>query len=279
MTNREINDEKAESINIFSIKTLATDLLAMVAIGMFIGFLAPYGMDAITLFQSIAFWVTTSIVGYFIYAPIIIFFDRVSQTIIAKHWQRVAIATVLASCIMSFAIPIMIWLFFSKPITFFEQFIAIFPKALVIGGVITVISFIFDKIEQQRHQLQVSEQKILAHQTAENKNQRQGAQLLMQQLPIEKRGELLCLEMSDHYLKVFTDKGHHLVLMRFKDALSMLLDYPGFQTHRSWWVAHSAVVSVKKNDRRVSLLLKNQVEAPVSRTYLKQVKASGVFAG
>lgn len=279
MTNRESNDEKEESKSIFSIKTVSTDLLVMIAVGLFIGFLTPYGMDSLALHKSIAFWVVTCIIGYFIYTPTIILFNRITQAKITIHWQRTAIATVLASGVMSFAIPILIWLFFGKPTSFFEQFIEIFPKAIVIGGVITIISFIGDKMEQQRHQLQVSEQKILTHQKTENTNERQGAQLLMQQLPLEKRGELLCLEMSDHYLKVYTDKGHHLILMRFKDALSMLLDYPGFQTHRSWWVAHSAVVSVKKNDRRVSLLLKNQIEAPISRTYLKQVKASGVFAG
>lgn len=97
----------------------------------------------------------------------------------------------------------------------------------------------------------------------------------MNQLPIEKRGELLCLEMSDHYVKVYTSKGHHMVLMRFKNALSALSLYPGTQTHRSWWVAHNAIKQVKKDERKISLVLLNDLVVPVSRTYARDVKQAG----
>ena len=95
----------------------------------------------------------------------------------------------------------------------------------------------------------------------------------MEKLPLEKRGNLLCLEMDDHYLKVYTDKGHHLILMRFKDALALLESYAGLQTHRSWWVAIDAITTTQRDGRKVSLTLSNSLAVPVSRTYMKNITA------
>jgi len=98
----------------------------------------------------------------------------------------------------------------------------------------------------------------------------------MAQLPVDKRGKLFCLEMSDHYLKVYTDKGHHLILMRFKDALALLSDYQGLQTHRSWWVAIDAITKVNKDGRKTYLELTNELQVPVSKTYAEAVKAADI---
>ena len=99
--------------------------------------------------------------------------------------------------------------------------------------------------------------------------------MIREQLPANKRGELLAIETQDHYLKVYTDKGHHLILMRLKDALTLLNDYPGLQIHRSWWVANSAITTIEKADRKTWLVLKNGIKAPVSRTFTADVKKLG----
>ena len=99
----------------------------------------------------------------------------------------------------------------------------------------------------------------------------------MSLLPVDKRGELYCLEMDDHYVKVYTDKGHHMLLMRFKDALGLLEEFDGLQTHRSWWVSTQAVESVQKEQRKTTLVLKNQLRVPVSKTFNEAVKKAGLF--
>ena len=108
-------------------------------------------------------------------------------------------------------------------------------------------------------------------------NRNAGYEKLMAMLPIEKRGNLLCLQMDDHYLNVVTDNGQHLILMRFKDALDLLRDYPGLQTHRSWWVALEAVSSVRKEGRKHVLILSENIEVPVSKTYVENVKSAGLL--
>ena len=176
---------------------------------------------------------------------------------------------------MSFAISLISWFFFEIPINIPLQFPEIFPKALLIGSVITIITMARDHLAFQKAELAASKQALESSEQTAQEVVDQAYADFMAQLPVEKRGELLCLEMSDHYLKVYTDQGHHMLLMRFKDALAMLSSYEGLQTHRSWWVAKSAIVKVNKDGRKLQLVLSNGLAVPVSRTYLAEIKEAG----
>ncbi|PCJ49589.1 MAG: hypothetical protein COA74_05385 [Gammaproteobacteria bacterium] len=99
----------------------------------------------------------------------------------------------------------------------------------------------------------------------------------MQKIPKIIRGELLCLEMDDHYIKVHTDKGQHLLLMRMKDAIKELEGHKGLQTHRSWWVSEKAINGSIKEGRKVTLNLKKNIIVPVSRTYLPELKVRSLL--
>jgi DNA-binding LytR/AlgR family response regulator len=127
-------------------------------------------------------------------------------------------------------------------------------------------------LQIQKQQLLAQQVQLVAHQENKSTSRSKKYQEFMAKLPLEKRGQLLCLEMDDHYLKVHTDQGHHLLLMRFKDALSFLEDYPGVQAHRSWWVAKDAIVGEEKIGRKLLLKLVNQQLVPVSRSYTEKVK-------
>jgi hypothetical protein len=86
--------------------------------------------------------------------------------------------------------------------------------------------------------------------------------------------QLLALKAEDHYLKVITDGGSALILMKFEDALSALNGYPGIQTHRSWWVASSQLTelhSIAASTTHVTL--QNGEQAPISRRRRKTVNA------
>ena len=90
-------------------------------------------------------------------------------------------------------------------------------------------------------------------------------------------GRLLALQAEDHYLRVHTEIGSDLILMRLSDAIAELDGVEGAQTHRSWWVAKDAVAGAEKGDGRAVLKLGEGVEAPVSRTYAKSLREAGWF--
>ena len=83
------------------------------------------------------------------------------------------------------------------------------------------------------------------------------------------------MEAEDHYLRLHTSRGEDLILMRLSDALGELEGLEGAQTHRSWWVAKSAIGEVKRGDGRATIVLPNGKEAPVSRTYARALRKAG----
>jgi len=91
-------------------------------------------------------------------------------------------------------------------------------------------------------------------------------------LPPEVRGRILCLEMEDHYVRVHTDRGSALVLMRLGDAISAAHPVPGRQVHRSWWVSDEAVAGFERTGRTGLMRLVNGARVPVSQRYLRVVE-------
>jgi hypothetical protein len=85
---------------------------------------------------------------------------------------------------------------------------------------------------------------------------------------------LLAVTSEDHYLRIHTDRGSDLILMRIGDAITELAAEDGLQVHRSWWVKRDAVVEVRRSAARTELLLSNGVVVPVSRSCLPAVRAT-----
>lgn len=104
------------------------------------------------------------------------------------------------------------------------------------------------------------------------------AHSLLSRLPRKYReATLYAVSSEDHYLRVHTDLGQELILMRLADALKELSEMPGLQTHRSWWVALDGVTDSRRENNKTILILKSGTEAPVSRGRLQATKAAGLF--
>lgn len=99
---------------------------------------------------------------------------------------------------------------------------------------------------------------------------------LLERLPYNLReAEIYALSAEDHYVRIHTDKGDEMVLMRLSDAIKETHPLNGVQTHRSWWVAKAGVESIVRNNGKIILTLKNANTAPVSRNGSKAVKEAG----
>ncbi|WP_164919651.1 LytTR family DNA-binding domain-containing protein [Hansschlegelia zhihuaiae] len=94
---------------------------------------------------------------------------------------------------------------------------------------------------------------------------------LAERLPPALRAPIICLEMEDHYVRVHTDRGSVLVLMRLGDAIQDAAPTPGAQSHRSWWVATDAIESFERTGRVGRLQLRNGLTAPVSQRYVRTI--------
>ena len=97
-------------------------------------------------------------------------------------------------------------------------------------------------------------------------------------LPMKLKGaEIRAVQAEDHYLRIHTDRGSDLILMRLSDALEELEGLEGAQTHRSWWVARSAVRDVARGDGRATLSLEGGLSVPVSRRYARALREAGWY--
>lgn len=101
--------------------------------------------------------------------------------------------------------------------------------------------------------------------------------ILLDRLPLAKRGPVLHLSVEDHYVQVATTAGRQMVLMPLADAIREMGDAPGLQVHRSHWVALSAVTAARRSGETAVLTLANGAEVPVSRRYVKVVQAAGLL--
>lgn len=97
-------------------------------------------------------------------------------------------------------------------------------------------------------------------------------------MPLHLRaGRIIAVQAEDHYLRVHTDLGSDLILMRLSDAVAELDGLEGAQTHRSWWVAKEAVRGAKRGDGRATLELEGGLTAPVSRSYAATLREAGWY--
>lgn len=101
---------------------------------------------------------------------------------------------------------------------------------------------------------------------------------LAARLPPADRGRICCLSMEDHYVRVHTEAGSQLLLMRFSDAIAELDGLPGLRVHRSWWIAEGVADALDRSGRTAAFRV-GHITVPVSRPYLKAAKALPLKAG
>lgn len=98
----------------------------------------------------------------------------------------------------------------------------------------------------------------------------------LERLPVRLRSaEIWAVEAEDHYLRVRTNAGQDLILLRMADAMAELEGLEGMQVHRSWWVARAGIADARRGDGRATLTLKDGSIAPVSRTYAAELRRRG----
>ena len=99
---------------------------------------------------------------------------------------------------------------------------------------------------------------------------------ILARFPIKLRmARLYAVQAEDHYIRIYTSAGSDLILLRFSDALGELRGIEGAQVHRSWWVARDAVTSSTRKNEKLFLVLRDDTNAPVSRSYARALQSEG----
>lgn len=230
--------------------------MVAILIGTLLGFTGAFGTGEISAFKRISYFILVSLTGDFFAFLIAFFLDKwldCDERPIIYH----IIFLFGLSAPTCFGVLALGNLFFGFPINF-KNYIGFLPAVLFISFFFTIIHAMLDKVPLQTHQ------------NISNKIERPK---LIEKLPIKYRNaQIFAIKSEDHYLRIYTSLGEELMLYRLSDAIIDLDGIEGVQTHRSWWVAIDAIENSIKDYGKNKFLIKNQIEVPISRSYIKAIK-------
>lgn len=260
-------------------RSTITDLGIMTVIGVFLAVIGPFGSIEHPFAIRLITWLIFSYLGYAIYSPMGYFVDRAHEALdlpVLPLWLAAAsIATVPMTILIYLVQFAPNW----PPMPSLEQALTSYFYVFVIGGGVTLLfNFVGPRANASRAKLAPASVTSVPVDEAEVQSVAPAAQIsnpLLDQLPAELGSDVIALEMEDHYVRVHTALGSELVLMRLRDALTHVSGIDGRQVHRSWWVARGAVEDVERDGRNVRLKLTREIEAPVSRAQVSELREAG----
>ena len=86
---------------------------------------------------------------------------------------------------------------------------------------------------------------------------------------------LRALQAEDHYLRIHTDGGSMLVLLRMRDATAALGGGAGWQPHRSFWLAADAGGHLTRRGQAWQIALDTGLRVPVSKSAAQAMRRAG----
>jgi len=267
---REILNHTHENDVFFAKYPLISSSIMALVVGTLLGYLAPFGTNTLGFYKTIIYWQILIVTGSSFFLPILYFGEKYLRKFKLYYSIKIISLLVIAAILMSFIVTFVTILFFSLDTHYMQHYLTELPRTFIVGLIITLLFQVKSYIKYQKA-------KLLSKISHLSENKVSDIDKFMNKLPLAVRGKLLCFEMADHYLKIHTNKGNHMLLMRLKDAMQELENYQGLQTHRSWWVAENAVVTSLKDKNKTFLKLENDQLVPVSKTFLPLVKSKNLL--
>ncbi|MEM8724756.1 MAG: LytTR family DNA-binding domain-containing protein [Pseudomonadota bacterium] len=271
--------EMAPQPNRFARK-IVIDLSIMTAIGVVLAFIGPFGSFAQPLAYRLVSWVAFAWIGYAVYSPMNWLVDRLQATLDLPRAALWVVGVAVATVPMTAIVWSMGFLPNPVPMPSLEQALTSYFYVFLVGGGITAFFFMIETSKASRQASPSFEApSSIPNSPAPDPDPApapaRARPRLIERLPAALGSDVVALEMEDHYVRVHTALGSELVLMRLRDAIGELDGIEGRQVHRSWWVARGAVEDVLREGRNVRLKLARDIEAPVSRAQVTELKDAG----
>jgi hypothetical protein len=251
-----------DAVHITIDKLLVRGVSTALAAGALLAFTGAFGMTEVPLVMRMAYWLPVMLVGAVWGHVCLRLIERYIDSDRRPWWTVVALTLVISGP-LSAAVWAITGLFFNEGRTLIlAQLPDFFLPVTVVTGALSTLNVFLARTPVQTHAA-----------AAGAKPAR-----FIDRLPFRLKGAAIrAVQSEDHYLRIHTDRGSDLILMRLSDALTELEGLEGAQTHRSWWVARDAVRDVSRGDGRATLTLEGGIEAPVSRRYAKALRDAGWY--
>jgi hypothetical protein len=245
-----------------TIELVVQALLVGTCAGGLLAMLAPYETAAIfSARDRFLFWIVSAVFGCL---TLMVFY--VAGRSIAHDYRIYPVVWLLASAALA-AVPVTLIVHAVAPAVNdrieLQNFWKLFPSVLILC---IPLQFVIRTLVEKRSQAAHAEEQMALLPDMSP---------LLDKLPSHLGGDIICLKMEDHYLRVYTPKGNALILMRISDAVKLLASIDGMRVHRSWWAARNAVRRTRIERNNLWLVLQNDLEIPVSRERRSMLEAMG----
>ncbi|RED11290.1 LytTR family DNA-binding domain-containing protein [Pontivivens insulae] len=235
-----------------------TVLVGLLGAGVILGLAGPFDtLDTLGTAARLVYWLFVAVVSYATGALLSTYCQSYGQS---RGWSAPVLVIVSALVI---SVPVTAFIFGLNWVVFSFIPQTALGAAIFFGNVLIV-------------SLVVNIMFMLAERSAEGAETPR-APALLERLPPAKRGQLLSISVSDHYVEVVTTKGQEMILMRLSDAMGEA--GTGLQIHRSHWVAEDAIRTVSRQGDGAIATLSDGRTLPVSRSRLPDLKAAGWLGG
>ncbi|MGH7016669.1 MAG: LytTR family DNA-binding domain-containing protein [Caulobacteraceae bacterium] len=244
-------------------RRLAAEAALMLAAGVFLGLLGPFGTIARGPVVDLIYWPSVIVGGGLIGLAI----DVPVRRRLTGFWAPLLADVVLMTVPVSILVTAVSLLLFGPGSA---------PRFASLLLQVFVISFAVMALRQLAWRDLWTERRALGPDDSAAKEPGDPAEAFRRRLSARRRAaRLIAVEAEDHYLRVHTDAGDELITLRFADALHELEGVAGGQTHRSWWVAADAIEGARWRRGRGELRLAGGLTAPVSRYRRARLKREG----
>jgi len=257
-------------------KRLTIELLAMVAIGLLMGLLGPFGTYPMVPGERMAVWVIWILLGYALFRPTGVVAGWLCE---ATGLPPVA-GTLLAMAVACFPLTLIVTMMaghasLSEALRY-DGFWTMYASIVIVAGVVTLaMKALFGRADAGAASDPVPPAPTPSPPHASPPvPPPPAAEGLARRLP-PGFGPLLALKGEDHYVRAIGAAREELILLRLSDAIAELPADAGLRVHRSWWVARDAVRRVERDGRAARLILSNDTEAPVSREAMARLRDAG----
>jgi hypothetical protein len=243
------------------LRRLAADVALWMAIGLVMAILGPFGSSERTLSERLLYWQICMVGGGFIGVAI----DAPVSLRVRHFWMRLFLVSAGMTPFVTLLVGLTNHLLSPMRLTWSNVTQPTFQVFVVCFATMCLRQLAWAQAETPA-----------APQPAEPAAD--PTEAFRQRLSAKRRAAgLFAVEAEDHYLRVHTAAGDELITARFGDALAELAAAPGFQTHRSWWVAADAIDEVTWLRGRGQARLKCGLTVPISRSNAGPLKAAGWF--
>lgn len=240
-----------------------SELLLLIAIGLFMGAIGPFGTDAVAPMMRFTYWLICMIGGGLIGVLI----DHLLQQRVGTIGTRLLATSVAMTPFVTLLVLATGQVFIHQRMGW-DAFLDLLGKVLVISlGAMAIRMLVWRRLPPVIETRTIIEAPLPEAEAA-----------FRRRLSARRRAaRLVAVEAHDHYLRIHTDSGTELVTMRFADALAELAQAHGYRVHRSWWVAAEAIEGVVWKRGGGDVRLKGGLVAPVSRSHVQVLRRAGWF--